>query len=100
MQFSSLLLSEIMFLFSILFMLKDKFYSFVFPRNLGHCKELLLLRFSNFTIGRYVEVNVVSAEESLIAVTEPYSQKRPESPQMSFPAEYVILGARPRRYCN
>ncbi|XP_058147121.2 RNA helicase Mov10l1-like [Dasypus novemcinctus] len=67
-------------------------------RNLGHCKELLLLRFSTFTIGRYIEVNVISAEESLIAVTEPYSWKRSESTQALLPAKYVVFGTRMRRY--
>uniref|UniRef100_A0A8D0G877 RNA helicase Mov10l1 n=1 Tax=Sphenodon punctatus TaxID=8508 RepID=A0A8D0G877_SPHPU len=38
----------------------------------GHCKELLLLCFSDCVIGRYVEVTVVTEEESQIAATEPY----------------------------
>uniref|UniRef100_A0A8C9A6V4 RNA helicase n=1 Tax=Prolemur simus TaxID=1328070 RepID=A0A8C9A6V4_PROSS len=48
-------------------------------KNSGRCKELLLLCFSNFLIGRYLEVNVVSGEESLIAVREPFSWKKPKS---------------------
>ncbi|XP_023365120.1 RNA helicase Mov10l1 [Otolemur garnettii] len=50
-------------------------------KNSGRCKELLLLCFSNFLIGRYLEVNVVSGEESLIAVREPFSWKKPKSSQ-------------------
>ncbi|XP_053442523.1 RNA helicase Mov10l1 [Nycticebus coucang] len=50
-------------------------------KNSGRCKELLLLCFSNFLIGRYLEVNVVSGEESLIAIREPFSWKKPKSSQ-------------------
>ncbi|XP_069346579.1 RNA helicase Mov10l1 [Eulemur rufifrons] len=50
-------------------------------KNSGRCKELLLLCFSDFLIGRYLEVNVVSGEESLIAVREPFSWKKPRSSQ-------------------
>uniref|UniRef100_A0A4X2JP62 RNA helicase n=1 Tax=Vombatus ursinus TaxID=29139 RepID=A0A4X2JP62_VOMUR len=45
-------------------------------RNPGRCMDLLLLCFSDFVIGRYIEVNVVSEEELLIAVTEPFSWKK------------------------
>ncbi|XP_045410664.1 RNA helicase Mov10l1 [Lemur catta] len=48
-------------------------------KNSGRCKELLLLCFSNFLIGRYLEANVISGEESLIAVREPFSWKKPKS---------------------
>ncbi|EMP38540.1 Putative helicase Mov10l1 [Chelonia mydas] len=44
--------------------------------NLGRCKELLLLCFSDFIIGRYVEVTVINEEESLIAATEPFSLRK------------------------
>ncbi|XP_073937892.1 RNA helicase Mov10l1 [Castor canadensis] len=50
-------------------------------KNPGRCKELLLLCFSNFLIGRYLEVNVISSEEALIAVREPFSWKKPKSSQ-------------------
>uniref|UniRef100_A0A2K5PR29 RNA helicase Mov10l1 n=1 Tax=Cebus imitator TaxID=2715852 RepID=A0A2K5PR29_CEBIM len=50
-------------------------------KNPGRCKELLLLCFSNFLIGRYLEVSVISGEESLIAVREPFSWKKPKSSQ-------------------
>nr|XP_003932821.1 RNA helicase Mov10l1 isoform X2 [Saimiri boliviensis boliviensis] len=51
-------------------------------KNPGRCKELLLLCFSNFLIGRYLEVSVISGEESLIAVREPFSWKKPKSSQV------------------
>ncbi|NWI56083.1 M10L1 helicase, partial [Calyptomena viridis] len=41
--------------------------------NHGHSKELLLLGFSDFTIGRYIEVTVTNEEELLIAPVEPFS---------------------------
>uniref|UniRef100_A0A8D0G8M2 RNA helicase Mov10l1 n=1 Tax=Sphenodon punctatus TaxID=8508 RepID=A0A8D0G8M2_SPHPU len=44
----------------------------------GHCKELLLLCFSDCVIGRYVEVTVVTEEESQIAATEPYCPRKPK----------------------
>ncbi|XP_061274905.1 RNA helicase Mov10l1 isoform X1 [Bos javanicus] len=51
-------------------------------KNSGRCRELLLLCFSSFIIGRYLEVNVVSEEESLIAVREPFSWKKSKSSQV------------------
>ncbi|NWU43551.1 M10L1 helicase, partial [Hylia prasina] len=39
----------------------------------GHSKELLLLGFSDFTVGRYIEANVTKEEELLIAPVQPYS---------------------------
>ncbi|XP_014648792.1 PREDICTED: putative helicase Mov10l1 [Ceratotherium simum simum] len=50
-------------------------------KNSGRCKELLLLCFSSFIIGRVLEVNVVSGEESLIAVREPFSWRKSKSSQ-------------------
>ncbi|NWX45248.1 M10L1 helicase, partial [Steatornis caripensis] len=41
--------------------------------NPGYSKELLLLGFSDFTVGRYVEVTVTNEEELLIAPVEPFS---------------------------
>ncbi|NXY28520.1 M10L1 helicase, partial [Pomatorhinus ruficollis] len=39
----------------------------------GHSKELLLLGFSDFTVGRYIEATVTYKEELLIAPVQPYS---------------------------
>uniref|UniRef100_A0A8C5F2Q9 RNA helicase Mov10l1 n=1 Tax=Gopherus evgoodei TaxID=1825980 RepID=A0A8C5F2Q9_9SAUR len=44
--------------------------------NPGLCKELLLLCFSDFIIGRYIEVTVINEEETLIAATEPFSLRK------------------------
>ncbi|NXM70967.1 M10L1 helicase, partial [Serilophus lunatus] len=41
--------------------------------NHGHSKELLLLSFSDFTIGRYIEATVTNEEELLIAPVEPFT---------------------------
>ncbi|NXI21777.1 M10L1 helicase, partial [Sterrhoptilus dennistouni] len=39
----------------------------------GYSKELLLLGFSDFTVGRYIEATVTCEEELLIAPVQPYS---------------------------
>ncbi|NXE20076.1 M10L1 helicase, partial [Ardeotis kori] len=41
--------------------------------NPGYSKELLLLGFSDFTVGRYMEAIVTNEEELLIAPVEPFS---------------------------
>ncbi|XP_042326866.1 RNA helicase Mov10l1 isoform X2 [Sceloporus undulatus] len=45
-------------------------------KNPGHCKELLLLCFSDCVIGRYIEATVITEEESLITATEPFSPRK------------------------
>ncbi|OWK58527.1 putative helicase Mov10l1 [Lonchura striata] len=42
----------------------------------GHSKELLLLGFSDFTVGRYIEATVTNEEELLIAPVQPYSPRK------------------------
>ncbi|XP_059703916.1 RNA helicase Mov10l1 [Haemorhous mexicanus] len=44
----------------------------------GHSKELLLLGFSDFTVGRYIEATVTNEEELLIAPVQPYSPGKPK----------------------
>ncbi|NXB61317.1 M10L1 helicase, partial [Struthidea cinerea] len=39
----------------------------------GYSKELLLLGFSDFTVGRYIEATVTNEEELLIAPVQPFS---------------------------
>ncbi|NXD29623.1 M10L1 helicase, partial [Spelaeornis formosus] len=39
----------------------------------GHSKELLLLGFSDFTVGRYIKATVTNEEALLIAPLQPYS---------------------------
>ncbi|NWU71629.1 M10L1 helicase, partial [Pterocles burchelli] len=41
--------------------------------NPGYSKELLLLGFPDFTVGRYIEATVTSEEELLIAPVKPFS---------------------------
>lgn len=81
----------------VLFMTKTK-SCFVFSRNSGRCKELLLLCFSNFIIGRVLEVNVVSGEESLIAVREPFSWKKSKSSQALASAKTTVVVTTQKRY--
>ncbi|XP_067915750.1 RNA helicase Mov10l1 [Heterodontus francisci] len=47
-------------------------------KNPGRCKDLLFLYFNGFVMGRYVEVNVMSDEESLL---EPRSRYQPIQPR-------------------
>ncbi|XP_054426454.1 LOW QUALITY PROTEIN: RNA helicase Mov10l1 [Pteronotus mesoamericanus] len=60
-------------------------------KTTGRCRELLLLCFSSFLIGRFLEVSVVSAEESLIAVREPFLWKRSRSPQVPTPTKSTVV---------
>ncbi|KAK2500261.1 hypothetical protein MC885_018589 [Smutsia gigantea] len=60
-------------------------------KNSGRCQELLLLCFSSFIIGRFLEVNVVSGEESLIAVREPFAWKKPRRPQASASMKTTVV---------
>uniref|UniRef100_A0A2I3S9F5 RNA helicase n=1 Tax=Pan troglodytes TaxID=9598 RepID=A0A2I3S9F5_PANTR len=60
-------------------------------KNPGRCKELLLLCFSDFLIGRYLEVNVISGEESLIAAREPFSWKKLKSSQALTSAKTTVV---------
>ncbi|XP_045690708.1 RNA helicase Mov10l1 [Phyllostomus hastatus] len=54
-------------------------------KTAGRCRELLLLCFSGFLIGRVLEVSVVSAEEALIATREPFLWKKSKGPQAPVP---------------
>ncbi|XP_074083328.1 RNA helicase Mov10l1 isoform X3 [Macrotis lagotis] len=66
-------------------------------RNPGRCMDLLLLCFSDFIIGRYIEVNVVSEEELLIAVTEPFSWKKSRTTQvLTSPKTTVVVTTQKR----
>ncbi|XP_055108831.2 RNA helicase Mov10l1 isoform X5 [Symphalangus syndactylus] len=67
-------------------------------KNPGRCKELLLLCFSDFLIGRYLEVNVISGEESLIAALEPFSWKKLKSSQALTSAKTTVVVTTQKRY--
>lgn len=69
-----------------------------FPRTAGRCRELLLLCFSSFLIGRFLEVSVVSAEEALIAVREPFLWKKSKSPQAPAPTKSTVVVTTQKRY--
>nr|KAF6398975.1 Mov10 like RISC complex RNA helicase 1 [Molossus molossus] len=60
-------------------------------KTVGRCRELLLLCFSSFLIGRFLDVSVVSAEESLIAVREPFLWKKSKSPQAPAPVKTTVV---------
>ncbi|XP_068132448.1 RNA helicase Mov10l1 [Hyperolius riggenbachi] len=45
-------------------------------RNPGRCKELVLLCFQDFVIGRYIEAMIESEEESLLLPSKEYSSKK------------------------
>nr|KAF6496487.1 Mov10 like RISC complex RNA helicase 1 [Rousettus aegyptiacus] len=57
----------------------------------GRCRELLLLCFSSFVIGRFLDVSVISRLESLIAVREPFSWKKSKSPQVLAPTKTTTV---------
>ncbi|XP_032201725.1 RNA helicase Mov10l1 isoform X3 [Mustela erminea] len=60
-------------------------------RDPGRCRELLLLCFSRFVIGRFLEVTVVSQEESLIAIREPFSWKKSRSATALTPTKTTVV---------
>ncbi|XP_010187676.1 PREDICTED: putative helicase Mov10l1 [Mesitornis unicolor] len=64
--------------------------------NPGYSKELLLLGFSDFTIGRYIEATVTSEEELLIAPVEPYSPRKPKIPEPQ-PRKTIVIAPKYRR---
>lgn len=68
------------------------------PRLPGRCKELLLLCFPTFIIGRILHVNVMSAEELLIAAREPFSWKKLPSPPAPVPMKTTVVVTTQRRY--
>ncbi|NXJ95770.1 M10L1 helicase, partial [Corythaixoides concolor] len=65
--------------------------------NPGYSKELLLLGFSDFTIGRYIEATVTNEEELLIAPVEPYSPRKPKIIREPQPRETTVVSLKYRR---
>ncbi|XP_035379560.1 RNA helicase Mov10l1 [Electrophorus electricus] len=59
-------------------------------KSLGRCRELLLLHFCSFTIGRRLEVVVNSAEESLLKPSAPYIPAQ-SLPPPQHPAKVVTV---------
>uniref|UniRef100_A0A671YK78 RNA helicase n=1 Tax=Sparus aurata TaxID=8175 RepID=A0A671YK78_SPAAU len=74
------------------FVSTTKFLVGTLLRSLGSCAELLLLRFSTFTIGRRLEVTVGSEEGNLLQPSVPYSPS--DVRQVSaMPAHVVTVSA-------
>uniref|UniRef100_A0A673V508 Mov10 like RISC complex RNA helicase 1 n=1 Tax=Suricata suricatta TaxID=37032 RepID=A0A673V508_SURSU len=65
-------------------------------KSSGRCRELLLLCFSSFTIGRFLEVNVVSGEELLVAAREPFSWKRSKPSPTSASTKTTVVTTQKR----
>nr|XP_021154068.1 RNA helicase Mov10l1 isoform X2 [Columba livia] len=65
--------------------------------NPGYSKELLLLGFSNFTIGRYIEAIVTTEEELLIAPLEPFSPRKPKIITEPQPRKTTVDAPKSRR---
>ncbi|KAJ7397841.1 RNA helicase Mov10l1 [Pitangus sulphuratus] len=65
--------------------------------NHGHSKELLLLGFSDFTVGRYIEATVTNEEELLIAPVEPFSPRKPKITANSQLRKTTVAGPKSRR---
>ncbi|XP_019329594.1 PREDICTED: RNA helicase Mov10l1 [Aptenodytes forsteri] len=65
--------------------------------NPGYSKELLLLGFSDFTVGRYIEANVTNEEELLIAPVEPFSPRKPKIIPEPQPSKTTVVVPKYRR---
>ncbi|XP_010133738.1 PREDICTED: putative helicase Mov10l1, partial [Buceros rhinoceros silvestris] len=65
--------------------------------NLGCSKELLLLGFSNFTVGHCIEATVINEEELLIAPREPFSPRKPKIIPERQPMKTTVAAPRFRR---
>ncbi|XP_078139377.1 RNA helicase Mov10l1 [Centroberyx gerrardi] len=61
-------------------------------KSLGSCAELLLLRFSSFTIGRRLEVTVGSKEERLLQPCVPYTP-HDTRPAPTMPTHVITVSA-------
>ncbi|XP_035749610.1 RNA helicase Mov10l1 [Egretta garzetta] len=65
--------------------------------NPGYSKELLLLGFSDFTVGRYIEATVTNDEELLIAPVEPFSPRKPKVIPEPQPRKITVVAPKNRR---
>uniref|UniRef100_A0A663NB33 RNA helicase n=1 Tax=Athene cunicularia TaxID=194338 RepID=A0A663NB33_ATHCN len=66
--------------------------------NPGYSKELLLLGFSDFTVGRYIEATVTNEEELLIAPVEPFSPRKPKITPEPQPRKTTVVAPKYRRH--
>lgn len=69
-------------------------------RNPGYSKELLLLGFSDFTIGRYIETTVTNEAELLIAPVEPFSSRKPKITSVPQQRTTTVVAPIFKRYCE
>uniref|UniRef100_A0A663NB46 RNA helicase n=1 Tax=Athene cunicularia TaxID=194338 RepID=A0A663NB46_ATHCN len=67
-------------------------------KNPGYSKELLLLGFSDFTVGRYIEATVTNEEELLIAPVEPFSPRKPKITPEPQPRKTTVVAPKYRRH--
>ncbi|XP_010217781.1 PREDICTED: putative helicase Mov10l1, partial [Tinamus guttatus] len=68
--------------------------------NPGYNKELLLLVFSDFVIGRYIETTVTSEEESKLAPVEPFSPKKLNIVAVPQQKKTTVVATNYRRNCR
>ncbi|XP_074024324.1 RNA helicase Mov10l1 [Numenius arquata] len=65
--------------------------------NPGCSRELLLLGFSDFTVGRYIEATVTNEEELIIAPVEPFSPRKPKITPEPQPRKTTVVAPKYRR---
>ncbi|NXQ91166.1 M10L1 helicase, partial [Nyctibius grandis] len=65
--------------------------------NPGYSKDLLLLGFSDFTVGHYIEATVTNEEELLIAPVEPFSPIKPKIIPEPQPRKTTVVTPKYRR---
>ncbi|XP_009956297.1 PREDICTED: putative helicase Mov10l1, partial [Leptosomus discolor] len=65
--------------------------------NPGYSKELLLLGFSDFTVGHYIDVTVTNEEELLIAPVEQFSPRKPKITPGPQPRKTTVFAPKYRR---
>ncbi|KAM9277463.1 RNA helicase Mov10l1 [Cariama cristata] len=70
----------------------------IWIENPGYSKELLLLGFSDFTVGRYIEATVTNEEELLIAPVEPFSPRKPKIIPEPQPRKTTVVAPKYRRF--
>uniref|UniRef100_A0A8B9GHP0 M10L1 helicase n=1 Tax=Amazona collaria TaxID=241587 RepID=A0A8B9GHP0_9PSIT len=68
--------------------------------NPGYSRELLLLGFSDFTVGRYIEATVTSEEELLLAPAEPFFPRKPKINPEPQPKMTTVVVPKYRRYLD
>ncbi|PKU48200.1 hypothetical protein llap_1479 [Limosa lapponica baueri] len=69
----------------------------IWIENPGFSKELLLLGFSDFTVGRYIEATVTNEEELIIAPVEPFSPRKPKITSEPQPRKTTVVAPKYRR---